>query len=97
MTEQEKLRTLLIDWLDDNYHFGDAESLIDGDDEKSLMQSDILDSLGFVNLVLYLENSCSVEIDRATLSPENFDAIGKIVRYVTQLPNYKRLPDPATA
>ena len=88
MSDQEKLRTLLIDWLDDNYHFGDTESLLDGDDEKSLMQSEILDSLGFVNLVLFLENSCSVTIDRASLSPENFDAIGKIVRFVTPLPNF---------
>jgi len=89
MTEQEKLRAVIIDWLDDNYHFGDAESLIDGDDEKSLMKSEILDSLGFVNLVLFLENTCSVEIDRASLNPENFDAVGKIVRFVTPLPNYK--------
>lgn len=88
MSDQEKLRALVIDWLDDNYHFGDTESLLDGDDEKSLMQSEILDSLGFVNLVLFLENSCSVEIDRASLSPENFDAIGKIVRFVTPLPNF---------
>lgn len=85
MSEQEKLRALVVDWLDDNYHFGDAESLIDGDDEKSLMQSGILDSMGFVSLVLFLENSCSVEIDRASLSPDNFDGIGKIIRFVTPL------------
>lgn len=88
MTDQEKLRKLLIDWLDDNYHFGDTEKLLGGDDEKSLMESGTLDSLGFVSLVLFLENSCSVEIDRASLSPENFDAIGKIVRFVTPLPNF---------
>ena len=88
MSEQEKLRSVLIDWLDDNYHFGDTESLLNGDDEKSLMQSEILDSLGFVSLVLFLENSCSVKIDRASLSPENFDSIGKIIRFVTPLPGY---------
>lgn len=88
MSDQEKLRALVIDWLDDNYHFGDTEALLNGDDEKSLMQSEILDSLGFVNLVLFLENACSVQIDRASLSPENFDAIGKIVRFVTPLPNF---------
>ena len=89
MTDNEQLRKLVIDWLDDNYHFGDAESMIDGDDEKSFLQSGILDSLGFVSLVLFLENSCNVTIDRAKLSPENFDSLGKIVRFVVPLPNYR--------
>lgn len=89
MTESEKLRKLIIDWLDDNYHFGDAELLIDGDVEKSFLQSGILDSLGFVSLVLYLENTCHVSIDRAKIAPANFDSLGKIIRFVVPLPNYK--------
>ena len=89
MTEDLKLKQVIIDWLDDNYHFGDAEGLIDSDDEKSFLQSGILDSLGFVSLVLFLENSCSVTIDRAQLSPENFDSLGKIVRFVVPLPDYR--------
>jgi acyl carrier protein len=89
VTEDQKLKKVIIDWLDDNYHFGDAESLIDGNDEKSFLQSGILDSLGFVSLVLFLENSCNVSIDRSQLSPENFDSLGKIVRFVVPLPNYK--------
>jgi acyl carrier protein len=89
MTETEKLRILIIGWLDDNYHFGDAELMIDGDDEKSFLQSGILDSLGFVSLVLFLENNCNVAIDRARLSPENFDSLGRIVRFVIPLPNYR--------
>lgn len=85
MSEEKRLRKMVIDWLDDNYHFGDAESLIAGDDERSFLNSGILDSLGFVSLVLFLENECSIEIDRRSLSPENFDSLGKIVRYVTPL------------
>ena len=85
MSDKENLRAMVIDWLDDNYHFGDAESLIDGDDERSFLKSGILDSLGFVSLVLFLENNCSIEIDRASLSPENFDSMAKIVRYVGPL------------
>ncbi len=81
----ENLRQMVIDWLDDNYHFGDAETMIGGDDEKSFLESGILDSLGFVSLVLYLENTCEITIDRASLSPENFDSLGKIVRYVSSL------------
>lgn len=85
MSDSNKLRTMIIDWLDDNYHFGDAESLIAGDDEKSLLKSGILDSLGYVSLIIFLENSCDIQLDRSQLTPENFDGIGKIIRYVTPL------------
>ena len=81
-----QLRSLIVEWLDDNYHFGDAEALIGGDDEKSFLKSGILDSLGFVKLILFLEQACRVEIDRKDLSPANFDSLGKIVRYVSALP-----------
>jgi acyl carrier protein len=80
------LRQLVIDWLDDNYHFGDAAGLLADDEDKSLLKNGILDSLGFVKLVLYLESTCGVEIDRKDLSPANFDSLHKIVTYVSSLP-----------
>lgn len=83
------LRKLVIDWLDDNYHFGDAEALIGDDEDKSFLRNGILDSLGFVKLVLYLESTCGIEIDRRDLSPANFDSLQKIVTYVASLPGAK--------
>jgi acyl carrier protein len=82
------LRQQVIDWLDDNYHFGDAATLI-RDDEMSFMDQGILDSLGFVNLVLHLEDSYSIKINRKQLSRTNFDSLGKIVRYVIGHPDFK--------
>jgi acyl carrier protein len=76
------VRQAVLDWLDDNYHFGDAESLV-GDDERSFLQNGILDSLGFVKLVLFLEERFRVTIDRKSLSTDNFDGLGKICRFVT--------------
>ena len=43
MNQNELMRRTVIDWLDDNYHFGEAETLIDGDDEKSFLKYGILD------------------------------------------------------
>ena len=82
-------RKIVIDWLDDNYHFGDTEALLGGDDEKSFLQNGILDSLGFVKLILFLEDSFSVKIDVKDIRPVNFDSLGKIVRYVSVLPGYR--------
>ena len=84
-----RLRKIVIDWLDDNYHFGDTEALLGGDDEKSFLQNGILDSLGFVKLILFLEDSFSVKIDVKDVRPVNFDSLGKIVRYVSVLPGYR--------
>lgn len=86
------LRQRVVDWLDDNYHFGDAETVLGGDDEKSFLRNGILDSLGFVKLMLYLEDTFSVRIDRKDVRPENFDSLGKIVRYISVLPGYLESP-----
>ena len=86
-TRQSLVRQIVIDWLDDNFHFGEAEALIGGDDDKSFLRSGLLDSLGFVKLILHLEQACGVRIDRKDLSPDNFDGLGKIAAYVARLQN----------
>lgn len=77
------IRRLVIDWLDDNYHFGEAEALIGDDEDKSFLRNGILDSLGFVKLILHLEDACKVQIDRKDVSPANFDSLLKVVTYVS--------------
>jgi acyl carrier protein len=83
------LRQAVVDWLDDNFHFGDTEALLGGDDEKSFLRNGILDSLGFVKLILFLEDNFRVKINRKDLTRENFDSLGKIIRYVSVLPGYR--------
>ena len=82
------LRQMIVDWLDDRYHFCEAATLIKSDD-MSFLQNGILDSLGFVQLILQLEKACGVKIKSKDLSPRNFDSMNKILAYVTVLPNYQ--------
>ena len=79
-----ELRTLVIDWLDDHFHFGDAAAMVT-DDELSFLDHQILTSIGFVQLVLHLEDTLGITIDRGALTRENFDGMGKILRYVGAL------------
>ncbi len=79
--DRSGMRQLLIDWLDDNYHFGEADSKI-GSDDASFLDNGILDSLGFVALVVYLEDSFHITIDRKNLNRENFNSVNKILDYV---------------
>ena len=87
----DALRQLVIDWLDDNYHFGEAATLIT-DDGLSFLKNGILDSLGFVQLVLFLEDALHLEIDRSELAPENFDGLGLILTYLGAHPDYRGVP-----
>jgi acyl carrier protein len=82
------VRQVVIDWLDDRYHFGDAERLI-GSDDQSFLEGGILDSLGFVQLVLHLEDTYRIKINRKELTPKNFDSLAKIVLYVTKHSDYR--------
>jgi acyl carrier protein len=79
---------MIIAWLDDNYHFGDAATLIKSNDQ-SFLQTGVLDSLGFVQLVLYLENTFKLKINRKELTPKNFDSMQKIITYMLAHPAYK--------
>ena len=60
---EKSLRQTVIDWLDDNFLFGDAATMIH-DDDMSFLKNGILTSLGFVRLMLYLEDTYGVSIDR---------------------------------
>lgn len=83
------VKRLVIEWLDDNYHFGEAETLIGRDETKSFLQNGILDSLGFVKLILFIEKTCKVKLDRKHLTPANFDSLQKIASYVAALEGAK--------
>ncbi len=82
------VRRQIIDWLDDNYHFGEAAEKITSDG-MSFLDTGVLDSLGFVQLVLFLEKTYKIKIERKHLTRENFDGLGKIVGYVTSHPQWR--------
>jgi len=50
--------------------------------EVPLLANDILDSVGFLELIVHLEESYEIEIPRADVTPENFGTLGTLVRYL---------------
>ncbi len=79
----DDIRDVVIEWLDDNIHFGEASTLITSDG-MSFLDNGILDSLGFVRLVVHLEDTFNVQLDRKLLTRENFDSLDRIVTFVTK-------------
>lgn len=88
MDSRALLRHEIIEWLDDNYLFGDAGTVV-ANDEMSFLENGVLDSLGFVSLVLMLEKRHAVKIDRKHLTRANFDSMNKILTFVTLIPGYR--------
>lgn len=87
--DQQAIKRVVIDWLDDNYHFGDAEAKIGSDEDKSFLQNGILDSMGFVKLILHIEQTFNIQLDRKHIAQANFDSLQRIANYVSTLPGVK--------
>ena len=51
--------------------------------EDSLFDAGILDSIGVMTLVVWLEKEFSIMVDDDEVIPENFDGIGPLTRYVS--------------
>ncbi|MCB1571662.1 MAG: acyl carrier protein [Xanthomonadales bacterium] len=50
--------------------------------EQSLFDAGILDSIGVLSLVTWLEQEFEIIVDDDDVVPENIDGIGPLVRYV---------------
>jgi acyl carrier protein len=51
-------------------------------DSKSFLEDGIIDSLGVLELVAFLEEKFSFKVDDEEIVPENFDSIDKLVAFV---------------
>jgi len=52
-------------------------------DSDSLLERGIIDSLGVLKLVVFLEETYGIKIDEDDLMPENFDSLSAISSYVS--------------
>jgi acyl carrier protein len=62
-------------------HFPLARTRELGDDD-SLLDTGIIDSLGILELVRYLEETFAIELTDDDLIPENFDSIAALAHFV---------------
>jgi acyl carrier protein len=52
------------------------------DENTPLLSSGTLDSLGILELVIFLSEKFNIEMDSQDFSPENFETIGHLARFV---------------
>lgn len=49
------------------------------EDDQSLFDSGIIDSLGFIKLLAFIEETFQVDIDRSEVGMENFNTVNEIL------------------
>jgi acyl carrier protein len=52
-------------------------------DDDSLWEEGILDSLGMIELIHFIERTFNIKVGEDDLSPDNFDSINRISRYIS--------------
>jgi acyl carrier protein len=75
-TTNDTIRAFIIE----NFLFGDTSQ--DLSDDVSLIESDIVDSTGILELGAFVETTWNVTVADADIVPANFDSVGRIAGFV---------------
>ena len=68
-------------YVEQNFLVGSDTPIGDGD---SLLQMQIVDSTGFLELVNFIESSFGVKVGDDEMVPENLETIDNIVQYINR-------------
>ena len=52
-------------------------------DDASFLEQGIIDSIGFMELVAFVEKEFGIQVGPQELVPDNFDSVNKLARFVT--------------
>lgn len=75
MIDLNSLREFIVD----NFLFGDDEGFSDG---TSFLQTGLIDSVGIMELIAFLENHYQIRIEDHELIPDHLDSIERIAAFI---------------
>ena len=75
------VKTTLRQFIIDNFLFGDDNGLAD---DTSFLEEGIIDSTGMLELITFLEETFSIQLDDEELIPENLDSINNLVSFLSK-------------
>jgi acyl carrier protein len=77
---QPDIKTVVLNFIEENFQYrARIESL---SESQSLLEAGLTDSVGVLELVMFLESTFSIEVEDEEVLPENLDSIGAIVAFV---------------
>jgi len=77
------IQAQLRDYIAQNLLFSD-----DGfgySDDASFLEEGIVDSVGIMELVMFLEENFGISVDDEDLTPDNFDSVNKLAAYIKRM------------
>jgi len=77
LSSENHIRAFIVD----NFLFGDTDRALGPDD--SLIENDIVDSTGILELVAFIEDHYGILVADAEIVPANFDTIASMRRFVS--------------
>ena len=75
MNHAKEIREFVIS----NFLFGDAAAL---EDDKSFLESGIVDSTGMLELIMFLEGTYGIRVEQKEMVPENLDSVNRLVEFL---------------
>ena len=72
------LKEQLKDFIIENYHLSDSQFSFD----QSLVNSGIIDSMGIIEIVSFIEETYDIVIDDEEINTENFETINNMVQFI---------------
>ncbi len=77
------IRQQIHEYIVMNFLFDGASTPFD--DDTPLVERNIVDETGVLELALFIEETYGVQVDAADATPENFDTVNAIANYVYHL------------
>lgn len=81
MSIEQKVREYILD----NYLFTDDHSALKNED--SFLEKGIIDSTGILEVIYFIEEDFSINVDDEEMVPENLDSVNNIVRFIEKKQN----------
>ena len=72
-------KTTIRNFIIDNYLFGDDEGL---EDNTSFLDEGIVDSTGILELIEFISDEFSIQVEDDELVPENLDSIDNVTAFI---------------
>ena len=74
------VKAQIKDYIIENFLFGDGDVL--QDDDMSLLDEGVIDSVGVMELVAFLEGDLGIKVADDELVPENLDSLNNLAAFV---------------
>lgn len=80
MKNEHQLRSEIRQFVLDDLLMGDTTSMLD--DGESFLETGTIDSIGVLDIVMFLEYNFQLKVQDRELVPENLDSVNRLVQFV---------------